>query len=67
MSPRDKLGQLRALRGENGFAMEPLPGGTRFPLIWLEIGHAVWNGPRGAPAFDLEQAIRYLRQFKAED
>jgi hypothetical protein len=66
MSPRDKLGQLRSLCGEKGFAMEPLPGARMFRLIWIDVGHAVRNGGRGTAAFNLEEAIRFLQRFEAE-
>jgi hypothetical protein len=66
MPSRDQKARLRALCAEKGFAIDPLPGARMFRLIWIDVGHAVRNGRRGTAAFNLEEAIRFLRRFEAE-
>ena len=63
MPSREQKSRLRALCAEKGFALDPLPGGRVFRLVWLEIGHAVRNAGRGTIAFNTDEAIRYLRRF----
>ena len=58
---------LRPLCGEKSFAIEKTPGGKRFRLIDLEIGHAVMHPERGRPGFTLKEAVVYLRGVDRRD
>lgn len=59
---RKSIADLRALCGAKKFAIEKTPGGKRFRLIDLEIGHPVRHPDRRRPGFSLkEEAVVYLR------
>lgn len=58
---------LRALCGEKRFAAERTPGGKRFRLIDLDIGHAVRHPERRLPSWSLREAVIYLRHVEREE
>jgi hypothetical protein len=62
---RDKKARLRGLCGAKGYAIEELPGSWAYKLIQLDIGHPIWTAKRHCVAFNLDEAIYYLR-FRAE-
>jgi hypothetical protein len=63
-SGRMKMAKLRAACSRHKYALDPLPARGVYRLIDLDIGHAVINEDRRSPAFNVDQALRYLRALE---